>query len=82
MLVATELLTCIEGPMWNLIRGLGLAYSFTMYGDADEGLCYFSLSRSPALAKVCRCLSVSLSLCLSVSLSVCLCLSVGGWVGW
>jgi len=51
MLVATELLTCIEGPMWNLIRGLGLAYSFTMYGDADEGLCYFSLSRSPALAK-------------------------------
>ena len=51
MLVATELLTCIEGPMWNLIRGLGLAYSFTMYGDADEGLCYFSLSRSPAVGK-------------------------------
>ena len=51
MLVATELLTCIEGPMWNLIRGLGLAYSFTMYGDADEGLCYFSLSRSPAVSK-------------------------------
>ena len=32
MLVATELLTCIEGPMWNLIRGAGLAYSFTMVG--------------------------------------------------
>ena len=51
MLVATELLTCIEGPMWNVIRGAGLAYSFTMYGDADEGLCYFSLSRSPAVGR-------------------------------
>ena len=33
------------------MRGQGLAYSFTMYGDADERLCYFSLSRSPAVAK-------------------------------
>ena len=51
MLVAIEILTCIEGPLWNLIRGQGLAYSFSMYGDADEGLVYFSLSRSPCVIK-------------------------------
>jgi len=51
MLVAIELLCSIEGPMWREVRGLGLAYSFGMHGDADEGLVYFSLSRSSNVPK-------------------------------
>ncbi|EKX32663.1 hypothetical protein GUITHDRAFT_148450 [Guillardia theta CCMP2712] len=50
-LVTVELLCSIEGPMWKLIRGLGLAYSFSIFGDADEGLVYFSLSRSTSPAR-------------------------------
>jgi Zn-dependent M16 (insulinase) family peptidase len=29
MLVAIELLCSMEGPMWRLIRGQGLAYGFS-----------------------------------------------------
>ena len=51
LLVACEILTAIEGPMWNEIRGLGLAYSFSMYGDSEEGLVYFALHRSISLPR-------------------------------
>ncbi len=33
------------------IRGLGLAYGFSLYGDAEEGLVYFSLMRSTSLPR-------------------------------
>jgi Zn-dependent M16 (insulinase) family peptidase len=33
------------------VRGLGLAYGFSMYGDAEEGLVYFSLARSTNLPR-------------------------------
>ncbi|KAJ1495583.1 Metalloenzyme, LuxS/M16 peptidase-like protein [Baffinella frigidus] len=51
MLVAVELLCSIEGPMWRLIRGQGLAYGFSLYGAAEEGLVYFSLMRASNLPK-------------------------------
>ena len=51
LLVATELLCAIEGPLWVGVRGLGLAYGFSMYGDAEEGLVYFSLARSTSLPR-------------------------------
>ena len=51
LLVATELLCAIEGPLWVNVRGLGLAYGFSMYGDAEEGLVYFSLARATNLPR-------------------------------
>lgn len=51
LLVACEILTAIEGPMWNEIRGLGLAYSFSLHGDSEEGMVYFSLWRSNSLPR-------------------------------
>jgi hypothetical protein len=35
----------------TITRGLGLAYSFSLYGDSEEGLVYFSLSRSNSLSR-------------------------------
>ena len=41
--------------MHGIMRGTPSHYTRatprTQYGDADEGLCYFSLSRSPAVSK-------------------------------
>ncbi|KAG8197733.1 hypothetical protein JTE90_006783 [Oedothorax gibbosus] len=42
---------CLKGPMWRQIRGLGLAYSYTMQVDPDSGMIFFVLSQSSDLVK-------------------------------
>ncbi|XP_064481278.1 uncharacterized protein C05D11.1-like [Ornithodoros turicata] len=46
MLVLTQYLTQLEGPMWRQIRGQGLAYSYNLYVKPCEGLLYLVLTKS------------------------------------
>ncbi|XP_077994627.1 uncharacterized protein C05D11.1-like [Glandiceps talaboti] len=43
IMVFMEYLCALEGPMWRQIRGLGLAYHYSMYCRPSEGLLYFLL---------------------------------------
>jgi Zn-dependent M16 (insulinase) family peptidase len=51
LMVATELLTQLEGPFWKQIRGLGLAYSYGISLQPEEGLIYFTLFKAAHVAK-------------------------------
>ncbi|XP_067002472.2 uncharacterized protein C05D11.1 [Anabrus simplex] len=46
LLVYLQYLTQLEGPMWRQIRGLGLAYGYTMIPRPHEGLLYLFLYRA------------------------------------
>ncbi|XP_070567442.1 uncharacterized protein C05D11.1-like isoform X2 [Ptychodera flava] len=43
IMVFMEYLCALEGPMWRQIRGLGLAYHYSMFCRPSEGLLYFLL---------------------------------------
>jgi Zn-dependent M16 (insulinase) family peptidase len=51
LMVATELLTQLEGPFWKQIRGLGLAYSYGISLQPEEGLVFFTLFKAAHVAK-------------------------------
>lgn len=44
--VVTEYLTMQEGPLWNTIRGSGLAYSFGLNSSVSTGMTTFTLYRA------------------------------------
>mmetsp|Transcript_12821 Transcript_12821/g.26017 ORF Transcript_12821/g.26017 Transcript_12821/m.26017 type:complete len:1025 (-) Transcript_12821:1513-4587(-) len=47
--VLFEYLTALEGPMWTGIRGLGLAYSYSLSVSPEENAIVFTLYRSSQL---------------------------------
>jgi len=51
LMVAAELLTQLEGPFWKQIRGLGLAYSYSLSAVPEEGLVTFTLFKASHVAK-------------------------------
>eukprot|EP01116_Phalansterium_solitarium_P016672 TRINITY_DN3923_c0_g2_i1.p1 TRINITY_DN3923_c0_g2~~TRINITY_DN3923_c0_g2_i1.p1 ORF type:complete len:1064 (+),score=371.04 TRINITY_DN3923_c0_g2_i1:1094-4285(+) len=51
LLVLIEYLICMEGVFWKQIRGLGLAYNYHMSVSLEEGVTYFSLSKSQNVSK-------------------------------
>ncbi|KAF4518639.1 hypothetical protein B566_EDAN005966 [Ephemera danica] len=46
LLVFLQYLTQLEGPMWKQVRGQGLAYSYNMFPEPNEGMLYFTLYRA------------------------------------
>ncbi|KAG8228414.1 hypothetical protein J437_LFUL003887 [Ladona fulva] len=46
LLLFIQYLTQLEGPMWRQIRGLGLAYSYSIGPRPNEGLLYLTLYRA------------------------------------
>ena len=55
--VAIEYLTGLEGDFWRKIRGLGLAYSYSIRNSPEQKLMSFTLSRStdPVRARAAAC---------------------------
>ncbi|PRP76487.1 hypothetical protein PROFUN_15157 [Planoprotostelium fungivorum] len=63
LLVAIEYLTALEGkafllphltitgPFWKKIRGLGLSYGYSVDASVEDGLLYFSLTKSTDIPK-------------------------------
>mgnify|MGYP000856759401 CR=1 FL=1 len=47
--VLLEYLSAAEGELWRTVRGKGLAYSYSLYGDIEAGLVYYALSKSSNL---------------------------------
>jgi len=50
IMVFNEYLTCLEGPFWKQIRGLGLSYSYSIMVDPHDGDLTFQLFKSTNLA--------------------------------
>jgi Zn-dependent M16 (insulinase) family peptidase len=50
IMVFIEYLTCLEGPFWKQIRGLGLSYSYSISVDAEQGKLTFMLFKSTNVA--------------------------------
>ena len=46
MLVFVEYLCALEGPLWRLIRGIGLSYNYTMQVNPLSGKLSFGLAKS------------------------------------
>lgn len=47
LMVALAYLDAVEGPMWQSIRGTGLAYGTSFIRDAETGLLKFRIFKSP-----------------------------------
>ncbi|RMZ73946.1 zinc metalloprotease [Pyrenophora seminiperda CCB06] len=47
LMVAIAYLDAVEGPMWQSIRGTGLAYGSNFFRDPETGLLKFRISKSP-----------------------------------
>ena len=47
LMVALAYLDAVEGPMWQSIRGTGLAYGTSFLRDAETGLLKFRIYKSP-----------------------------------
>lgn len=50
-LVALGYLEAVEGPLWNAVRGNGLAYGVSFSREVDSGLLCFRVYRSPDASK-------------------------------
>jgi len=50
-LVAIGYLDAVEGPLWNAVRGNGLAYGVSFSRDADGGFLQYRVYRSPDASK-------------------------------
>ncbi|KAM7207549.1 Metalloenzyme, LuxS/M16 peptidase-like protein [Naviculisporaceae sp. PSN 640] len=50
-LVALGYLEAVEGPLWNAVRGNGLAYGVSFNRDCDGGLIQYRVYRSPDASK-------------------------------
>lgn len=46
IMVFIQYMTQLEGPMWKQIRGLGLAYGYSMYVKPEKNFLYFALTKS------------------------------------
>lgn len=51
MLVATGYLEAVEGPLWNAVRGNGLAYGTHFNRELDWGFLQYKVYRSPDASK-------------------------------
>lgn len=51
LLVAAQYLETVEGPLWNAVRGNGLAYGAYFGKEVDGGYVHFKTYRSPMAAK-------------------------------
>jgi len=51
LLVALGYLETIEGPLWNAVRGNGLAYGVSFTRDVESGFIQFRVYRSPDASK-------------------------------
>ncbi|KAH7369173.1 cytoplasm protein [Plectosphaerella cucumerina] len=51
ILVAIGYLEAVEGPLWNAVRGQGMAYGVYFGRDLDSGLLQFKVYRSPDASK-------------------------------
>lgn len=51
LLVAAAYLETIEGPLWNAVRGNGLAYGVYFAKEVDGGYIHFKVYRSPMASK-------------------------------
>jgi Zn-dependent M16 (insulinase) family peptidase len=51
LMVLNEYLTTMEGPFWKQLRGLGLAYSYSIRLRPEQGLLYFVLYKSVSIPK-------------------------------
>ncbi|KAF1945434.1 zinc metalloprotease-like protein [Clathrospora elynae] len=49
LMVALAYLDAVEGPMWQSIRGTGLAYGTNFFRDPETGLLKFRIFKSPNL---------------------------------
>lgn len=47
LMVALAYLDAVEGPMWQSIRGTGLAYGTNFFRDSETGLLKFRIYKSP-----------------------------------
>jgi Zn-dependent M16 (insulinase) family peptidase len=47
LMVALSYLDAVEGPMWQSIRGTGLAYGTNFFRDVETGLLKFRIYKSP-----------------------------------
>ncbi|XP_059480505.1 uncharacterized protein C05D11.1-like [Neocloeon triangulifer] len=46
LLVFTQYLTQLEGPLWKQVRGQGLAYGYNMFPQPNEGRLYFTIFKA------------------------------------
>jgi Zn-dependent M16 (insulinase) family peptidase len=51
LLVAAAYLETVEGPLWNAVRGNGLAYGVYFAKEVDGGYVHFKVYRSPMASK-------------------------------
>ncbi|KAH6643251.1 zinc metalloprotease [Truncatella angustata] len=51
LLVAAQYLETVEGPLWNAVRGNGLAYGVYFAKEVDGGYVHFKVYRSPMASK-------------------------------
>eukprot|EP00736_Rhodelphis_marinus_P008270 Rmarinus@m.16579 len=53
--VALQYLSALEGPFWKQIRGMGLAYGYSLYLSVEKGLLHFGLYRATNVPKAYEC---------------------------